>query len=45
MASKMAGIALERMTAVVDANAIFSTLMELVTAWLEDLGALADQVS
>nr|XP_018262073.1 uncharacterized protein I303_05088 [Kwoniella dejecticola CBS 10117]OBR84231.1 hypothetical protein I303_05088 [Kwoniella dejecticola CBS 10117] len=43
MASKMAGIALERMTAVVDADVIFSTLMELVTAWLEDLGALADQ--
>nr|XP_019045323.1 hypothetical protein I302_05712 [Kwoniella bestiolae CBS 10118]OCF24253.1 hypothetical protein I302_05712 [Kwoniella bestiolae CBS 10118] len=43
LASKMAGIALERMTAVVDAEVIFSTLMELVTAWLEDLGALADQ--
>ncbi|WRT68054.1 uncharacterized protein IL334_005029 [Kwoniella shivajii] len=43
LASKMAGIALERMTAVVDANVVFSTLMELVTAWLEDLGALADQ--
>ncbi|WWC96533.1 hypothetical protein V866_003401 [Kwoniella sp. B9012] len=43
LASKMAGIALERMTAVVDAEVIFSTLIELVTAWLEDLGALADQ--
>ncbi|OCF56840.1 hypothetical protein L486_05695 [Kwoniella mangroviensis CBS 10435] len=43
LASKMAGIALERMTSVVDAEVIFSTLMELVTAWLEDLGALADQ--
>nr|XP_019013028.1 uncharacterized protein I206_02525 [Kwoniella pini CBS 10737]OCF51809.1 hypothetical protein I206_02525 [Kwoniella pini CBS 10737] len=43
MASKMAGIALERMSSVVDADVIFSTLMELVTAWLEDLGALADQ--
>ncbi|OCF37304.1 hypothetical protein I316_01213 [Kwoniella heveanensis BCC8398] len=41
--SRIAGIALERMTAIVDAGVTFTTLMDLLTAWLEDLGALADQ--
>ncbi|WVF68781.1 hypothetical protein IAT40_003553 [Kwoniella sp. CBS 6097] len=41
--SRIAGIALERMTAMVDAGVTFTTLMDLLTAWLEDLGALADQ--
>ncbi|KAK8858838.1 hypothetical protein IAR55_003068 [Kwoniella newhampshirensis] len=43
VASKMAGVALERLTAMLDANLFFSTLMDLLTAWLEDLGTLADQ--
>ena len=28
----------------VDGDVIFTVLLELVTAWLEDLGALADKV-
>ncbi|WWD18729.1 hypothetical protein CI109_103183 [Kwoniella shandongensis] len=43
VASKMAGVALERMATMLDANVVFSVLMDLLTAWLEDLGTLADQ--
>ncbi|WVR06582.1 hypothetical protein IAU60_003614 [Kwoniella sp. DSM 27419] len=43
VASRIAGVALERMTAVANAGVIFTTSMDLLTAWLEDLGTLADQ--
>ncbi|ODN74054.1 hypothetical protein L202_07524 [Cryptococcus amylolentus CBS 6039] len=42
MASKIAGIAANKMAVMAEAGVLFSTVMELLTAWLEDLGPLAD---
>ncbi|WVQ73477.1 hypothetical protein IAR50_003049 [Cryptococcus sp. DSM 104548] len=42
MASKIAGIAANKMAVMGEAGVLFSTVMELLTAWLEDLGPLAD---
>lgn len=44
-ASQIAGKALERMTILADAGASFSTVLDLIVAWLEDLGAVSKQVS
>lgn len=44
MASRMAGVAVSKMTSMGEAGMLFSTVMELLTAWLEDLGPLADHV-
>lgn len=44
-ASQIAGMALERMSTLADVGAAFSVVLELVVAWLEDLGAVAKQVS
>ncbi|OXG10991.1 hypothetical protein C366_06495 [Cryptococcus neoformans Tu401-1] len=42
VASRMAGVAVSKMTSMGEAGMLFSTVMELLTAWLEDLGPLAD---
>lgn len=44
-ASQMAGMALERITTLADANVTFSVTLDLLTAWLEDVGGLAREVS
>jgi hypothetical protein len=44
-ASQMAGIALERITSFVDAEVMFEASLDLLTAWLEDLGGIAHNVS
>lgn len=44
-ASQVAGMALERITTLADANATFSVTLDLLTAWLEDVGGLAHEVS
>jgi hypothetical protein len=36
---------MERMAAVLDAEVVFSSLLELLASWLEDLGGLAGRVS
>lgn len=38
----MAGVAANKMTSMGEAGMLFSIVMELLTAWLEDLGPLAD---
>lgn len=45
MAIGVANLALERIGAVVDAQAIFSASIDILIAWLEDLGGLTDRVS
>lgn len=40
----MAGVAANKMTSMGEAGMLFSIVMELLTAWLEDLGPLADHV-
>lgn len=40
----MAGVAASKMASMGEAGMLFSTVMELLTAWLEDLGPLADHV-
>ncbi|KIR32183.1 hypothetical protein I352_05415 [Cryptococcus deuterogattii MMRL2647] len=42
VASRMAGVAASKMASMGEAGMLFSTVMELLTAWLEDLGPLAD---
>ncbi|KAK4689023.1 hypothetical protein P7C73_g1090, partial [Tremellales sp. Uapishka_1] len=42
-ASQVAKLALERIATLTDAKVVFSISMDLLTAWLEDLGTLADQ--
>lgn len=44
-ASQIAGMALERMVTLADVGASFSIVLDLVVAWLEDLGAVSKQVS
>lgn len=44
-ASNLALAALERMSTMADAGLLFSIHLDLLTAWLEDLGALASKVS
>ncbi|KAL7420508.1 hypothetical protein Q5752_004458 [Cryptotrichosporon argae] len=41
--SQVATLALERLAALAEAGAIFSVLLDLLTAWLEDLGGLAEK--
>lgn len=44
-ASQVAGMALNRITALADASATFDITLDLLTAWLEDIGSLAHEVS
>ena len=44
MASYIANRALDRMTCMVDADLVWIVHLDLVTAWLEDLGSLASKV-
>jgi hypothetical protein len=44
-ASQVAGMALDRITALADANTTFDITLDLLTAWLEDIGGLAYEVS
>ncbi|CAK9780474.1 hypothetical protein CC85DRAFT_283464 [Cutaneotrichosporon oleaginosum] len=42
-ASQVAGMALDRITALADANATFDITLDLLTAWLEDIRGLAHE--
>ncbi|WVO14301.1 hypothetical protein L204_101933 [Cryptococcus depauperatus] len=42
-ASKMAGITVSKMVNMGEAGVLFSTVMEILTKWLEDLGTLAEK--
>lgn len=44
-ASQVAGMALDRITTLADADVTFSVTLDLLTAWLEDVGGLAHEVS
>lgn len=44
-ASQIAGMALERMVTLADVGASFSIVLDLIVAWLEDLGAVSKLVS
>lgn len=43
--AKLAGLALERITTLADTGVMFQGSLDLLTFWLEDLGALIDSVS
>ncbi|ORY30604.1 hypothetical protein BCR39DRAFT_529130 [Naematelia encephala] len=42
-ATGIAGLALERITHVIDSDVVFTALLDLLVAWLEDLGGLEGQ--
>lgn len=42
-ATMMAAQTIERLTTMLDSSCIFSSSLDVLTAWLEDLGTLADQ--